>query len=152
MSDTITLTGVVGTEPNQVVAGGSLSITSFRLASTHRYFDRREQKWVDGDTNWYTVSAFRQLGDNVRSSVHKGQRVIVRGRLRVRTWEKNDRSGVTVDIEADAVGHDLNWGAGSWSRTLHAVSAGDTPASDAEAWARPGADDESVSVLEPTPF
>lgn len=148
MSDTITLTGVVATEPNQVVASG-LSIASFRLASTHRYFDRREQKWVDGDTNWYTVSAFRQLGDNVHASVHKGQRVIVRGRLKVRSWEKNDRSGITVEIEADSVGHDLNWGAGTWARTLHSVSA-EAPAAEAEAWARPGATEERP--VDATPF
>ncbi len=154
MSDTITLTGVVATEPNQVVTTGGLGIASFRLASTHRYFDRREQKWVDGDTNWFTVSAFRQLGDNVHRSVQKGQRVIVRGRLKVRAWEKGDRSGIAVEIEADAVGHDLNWGASSWQRVLHSVPTG-AQAGEDEAWARPGADAgsaESADALEPTPF
>lgn len=49
MSDTITLTGLVATTPKHLMTGEGLSITSFRLASTQRRYDRNEQKWVDGD-------------------------------------------------------------------------------------------------------
>ncbi len=75
MTDTISLTGLVATTPKHVVTATGLSITSFRFASTQRRYDRGEQKWVDGDTNWYTVATFRQLAINVVASVQKGQRV-----------------------------------------------------------------------------
>ena len=61
MTDTITLTGFVATVPNHLVTGEGLPITSFRLASTHRRFDRSRNLWVDNGTNWYTVTSFRQL-------------------------------------------------------------------------------------------
>src|SRR5688500_14515267 len=64
MSDNIAITGVVGTDPHHHVTGQGLPITSFRLASTQRYFDRAKGSWEDGETNWYTVSAFRQLASN----------------------------------------------------------------------------------------
>ncbi len=49
MSDNITVTGVVATTPRHLLTTEKLPITSFRLASTQRRYDRGEQKWVDGD-------------------------------------------------------------------------------------------------------
>ena len=110
MTDTITLTGIVATEPRHLVTGSGLAITSFRLACRQRRFDRVRNSWVDADTNWYTVSSFRHLAQNVERSVHKGEHVLVTGRLRIRDWENQDRAGTSVDVEADAIGHDLAWG------------------------------------------
>ena len=116
MSDTITLTGLVATTPRHLTTSEGLAITSFRLASSQRRFDRATQKWIDADTNWYTISAFRGLANNAATSVVKGDRVIVSGRLRIRDWENTDRSGTTVEVEADYIGHDLNTGTASYRR------------------------------------
>ena len=132
MPDTITLIGLVGTEPTHIVTSEGLAITRFRLASTHRKYDKSADKWVDGDTNWYGVTAFRQLAINANSSLHKGERVIVAGRVRIKPWDTGEKSGISVDIEADAIGHDLTWGSTSFSRSLssaalpHASTAGAT--------------------------
>lgn len=126
MSDTITVTGVVATEPRQSVHNG-LEIASFRLASTARRQDPATQQWVDGATNWYTVSAFRRLAGNVAASIHKGQRVVVTGRLRVREWQAGDKSGTSVEIDADSLGHDLLWGTSTFSRTTASASADAAP-------------------------
>ena len=129
MTDTISLTGLVATTPKHVVTGTGLSVTSFRFASTQRRYDRAEQKWVDGDTNWYTVATFRQLATNVNASLQKGQRVIVTGRLRVRDWATDDKRGTNVEIDADAVGHDLSWGTTTFTRsTATAVAEADAAA------------------------
>lgn len=109
MSDTITITGNIATEPERRGSGGT-PIASFRLASTQRRIDNESGKWVDSHTNWYTVSAFRQLAVHALQSLHKGQRVIVTGRLKVRTWENASGKGTSVDIDAEAIGHDLLWG------------------------------------------
>jgi len=122
MSDSITITGLVVTEPRHIVTSESLAISSFRLASTQRRFDRSTQKWIDGDTNWYTITAFRNLAAHVSASVHKGERVLVTGRLRIREWQTDERAGTTVDVEADAIGHDLAWGTSSYSRAVSALA------------------------------
>jgi single-strand DNA-binding protein len=88
------------------------------LASSQRRFDRTRQKWVDGDTNWYTITAFRQLASNVTASIKKGERVVVTGRLRIRDWESGERAGTNIEIDADAIGHDLSWGTASFSRSV----------------------------------
>lgn len=130
MSDIITITGFVGTEPRHSTSAEGLSITNFRLASTQRKYDRSQAKWVDGDTNWFTVSAFRQLAVNAAGSLHKGDRVFVSGRLKVRDWSAGDRAGTSVDIEADSIGHDLLWGTTSYTRSIVSSLNPTTPAAE----------------------
>lgn len=128
MPDTITLTGIVATIPRNVVTADSLAITSFRLASTQRRFDKSAERWVDAETNWFTVTGFRQLALNLAASVKKGDRVVVSGRLRIRDWSNGDRSGTTIEVEADAVGHDMAWGSSSFARTVSTSSTDTAPA------------------------
>lgn len=116
MKDTITLTGLVATTPRHLTTADGISITSFRLASSQRRFDRALDRWIDGDTNWYTVSSFRALSENVAESVHKGDRVVVVGQLRIRDWGNGDSSGTTVEVEASVIGHDLTYGVSTYKR------------------------------------
>lgn len=118
MAENLTVSGLVATTPRHLVTADGLAITSFRLASSNRRFDRSAGKWVDGETNWYTITAFRQLGINVAGSVNKGDRIIVQGVLRVRDWDNGERSGTSVEIEAESVGHDLTWGSSVFTRTV----------------------------------
>lgn len=118
MSETISVTGLVATTPRHLVTAEGLAIISFRLASSMRRFDRSQNKWVDGETNWYTITAFKQLAINVAGSVNKGDRIMVQGILRIRDWDNGERAGTSVEIEADAVGHDLSWGSSVFTRTV----------------------------------
>jgi single-strand DNA-binding protein len=132
MTDTITITGLVATDPRHLMTAEALPITSFRLASTQRRFDRASSKWVDGETNWYTVTAFRQLALNSNLSVKKGDRVVVSGKVRVRSWESGEKNGTTVEVEAEALGHDLLFGTAAFTRSMSAAARQtDAPATDA---------------------
>jgi single-strand DNA-binding protein len=118
MSEALSVTGLVATTPRHLVTQDGLPITSFRLASSQRRFDRNQNKWIDGETNWFTVTAFRQLAINSSSSINKGDRVAVNGKLRVRDWDNGERAGTSVEIEADSMGHDLGWGNSVFTRTV----------------------------------
>jgi single-strand DNA-binding protein len=109
MSSTITVRGFVATQPKFVIVNG-LSISSFRLGSSERRFNRSTGAWENGPTSWYSVSCFRELATNAFASVNKGDPVIVTGRLKVSEWSAGDKSGLDVEIEADALGHDFRWG------------------------------------------
>ncbi|MFC4244999.1 single-stranded DNA-binding protein [Gryllotalpicola reticulitermitis] len=136
MSDQITVTGIVGTEPKQITTSAGLAITSFRLASQERRFDQDSQSWVHGETNWYTVSAFRQLADNTAASLQKGDHVIVTGRLRIRPWQAGDKGGTDVQIDADALGPDLNHATATVTRRPRAAE-GEPAAATATGPAQP---------------
>ena len=118
MSESFTVSGLVATTPRHLVTQEGLPITSFRLASSKRRFDRTKKTWVDGETNWFTINSFRQLAINSASSISKGDRIVVSGRLKVRDWDNGERSGTSVEIEADSLGHDLVWGTTQFSRTV----------------------------------
>lgn len=130
MSDTLTVTGLIATTPRHVVTAEGLPITSFRLASAQRRFDKATEKWVDASTNWYTVTAFRNLALNAMESLNKGDRIVVVGRLRIRDWQTDDRVGTSVEIEAETLGHDLFWCTAEAKRVVvsnaHALATADT--------------------------
>lgn len=118
MAESINVSGLVATTPRHLVTEDGLPITTFRVASSDRRFDRTTNKWIDGDTNWYTVTAFRTLALNAHRSVNKGDRILVTGKLRIRDWDNGERSGTSVEVEAEAIGHDLSWGESTFTRTV----------------------------------
>lgn len=127
MSDIVTVSGLVATTPRHLVTGDGLPITSFRLACSHRKFDRTLMKWIDGETNWYTVTSFKQLAINTASSINKGERIMVTGKLVIRDWDNGERAGTSVEIEAEALGHDLTWGTSNFTRTVLVRDVADQP-------------------------
>ena len=114
----ITVSGLVATTPRHIVTQDGLPITSFRLASSHQTWSQEKKRWVDAETNWFTITSFRQLAINVATSVSKGDRIIVVGKLRVRDWDNGERAGTSVEIESVTIGHDLVWGSSSFVRTV----------------------------------
>jgi single-strand DNA-binding protein len=133
MAEAYTVVRLVATTPRNIVSSEGLSVTSFRLASGSRRFDKDSGGWTDGDTNWFTVVAFRQLADNANQSLAKGDRVLVSGRLKVRDWDNSERTGTTVEIEADCLGHDLLFGTSTFER----VARQDQQAEDSDSTLQP---------------
>jgi len=117
MSESITVTGNVVTDPEQRVVRGDDKVTSFRIAATRRRFDDQTGRWVDVYTNYYSVSAFRVLGLNAFAALKRGQRVIVTGKLRIKDWDNGTRQGTSAEIDADGIGHDLLFGVTTLERS-----------------------------------
>lgn len=122
MTDTITITGLVATPPRHIITAEGLAVTSFRLASNQRRFDRKQNAWVDAGTNWYSISTYRQLATNIVGSLQKGDRVLVTGRLRIKDWESGERRGTNIELDADALGHDLCWGTAAFTRSVQSAA------------------------------
>lgn len=161
--DTITITGNIATEPEFKRTTAGLAITTFRVASGRRRYDRDAGAWTDSGTNWYTVSVFRSLADHAFESLHKGDRVILTGRLRLREWDNGTRRGTAIEIDAEAIGHDLLWGTTTFAKDprLAASSPGGRdatgadptsswPAGGGDAWAAPGVESGSPEGLTAT--
>jgi single-strand DNA-binding protein len=121
MTERITISGLVATTPVLKSTDGGHQFCTFRLAANSRYFDRDQGAWVTSNTNWFTVNTFRQFALNVAESLNKGNRILVSGKLKVRNWDNGERSGTSVEIEADSLGIDLVFGTASFSRTLPEV-------------------------------
>lgn len=124
MTDTLTIVGKVATDPVRSTTPTGVAVTNFRLASSQRRFDSATQTWVETGTNWYSIAAFRQLAEHVKASLRTGDSVIVTGKLKIRSWESNGKQGTSVDIDAEAIGHDLRWGTSAYARLPRPVQQG----------------------------
>ncbi len=104
----MTIAGNLTASPKSGVGSNGASWARVRVASTPRRFDREEAAWRDGDTVFLDVMSYRRLADNVVATLQRGDRVLVSGRVRQRSYtdEQGVRRSVT-EIEADAIGPDL---------------------------------------------
>jgi single-strand DNA-binding protein len=133
MAEHLVVRGLIATEPRLIEAESGVNVLSFRLAAAQRRFDSQTGKWLSDQTNWFTVSSFRRLADNSHSSLAKGDRVLVAGRLKVRDWDNGERSGTSVELEAEAIGHDLTFGTTEFRR----AEPSETESEDSEAELQP---------------
>ena len=116
---TLTLVGWVGTEPKHYTGAAVTPFTSFRMANTRRWFDRAQNTWTDGRTEWFTVKVWRQSALNVAASLRKGDPVLVHGRLSTEQWDSPEGPRTSLVLEALAIGPDLTYGRASFARTVH---------------------------------
>jgi single-strand DNA-binding protein len=81
-------------------------VANLRVAVTQRI--QQDGEWRDGDTSFLKVNAWRGQAEHLADPLAKGDRVIVTGRLRQRSWEtpEGEKRSVT---EADEVGASLKW-------------------------------------------
>ncbi|HRA49397.1 single-stranded DNA-binding protein [Actinotalea sp.] len=119
----VTVVGWAASTPREVVGGDRAPYTSFRLATTSRYFDARLGTWADGRTEWFTVKAFRDVAFNVAASVRKGDPLVVHGRMRSEEWAGEQGPRTTLVLEASALGHDLTRGTARFARTIRTADA-----------------------------
>ncbi|MET8701555.1 single-stranded DNA-binding protein [Kitasatospora sp. NPDC004723] len=125
----VTVIGNVATEVTYAQTPGGVPVANFRLASTERRYDRARDGWVDGETQWVTVTAWRALAGHLIDSLAKGDPVVVSGRLRVREWSEGEVKRSRVEIDARSVGHDLSRGTArfSWAPGARNGSAAGSP-------------------------
>ncbi|MDI5973705.1 single-stranded DNA-binding protein [Streptomyces sp. SL13] len=117
MSETlVTVTGNVATSPELRTTSAGVPVARFRVATTERRYDRSAERWTDGHTNFFTVWAWRSLGENVSASLGIGEPVIVQGRLRVTEREEKGQTYFSASVDAVAIGHDLNRGTAAFRR------------------------------------
>ena len=109
MADThVTITGNLTDDPEVTFTPNGAAVCNFRVAVTARIKDG--DNWRDGDTSFFRINVWRQLAEHVAESLSKGDRAVVIGRLKSRSWEtpEGDKRSV-VEIEADEVAPSLRW-------------------------------------------
>ena len=109
MDTFVWMQGNLVADPQQRVTASGLKVTKFRIASSGRRYDGPSGGWVDTEVVYMSVNCWKQLGLNVLQSLHKGDTVVVGGRLRFREYDATDGSGrrQTYEIEASSVAPDL---------------------------------------------
>ena len=152
----VSLVGYVASEPNYLRVGeNSIPKLTVRVCWTNRRRDSATGEWIDGNTSFVNVICWRQLADNLSTCLRKGDPVLVRGRLDVRSFVGRDGVRRTaVDVDANALGPDLNRGVAGFRRVW--PPSGKTADEQQAAAGQPGdggevaADDEALAAMAET--
>ncbi|MFT3852066.1 MAG: single-stranded DNA-binding protein [Ilumatobacteraceae bacterium] len=103
----VTLVGNITREPELRFTGGGKGVASFGLAVNRRY--QMNGEWQE-KVSFFNIVAWDSLGENAAASLHKGNRIIVTGRLEQREYETREGEKRTVvEIIADEIGPSLRW-------------------------------------------
>lgn len=114
----LTVHGRLVNQPQLRTTKAGRPFTTLRVATNGRHpVAGNPGQFEDGPTSYLAVTAFGDLGANAYKSLHQGQPVILTGTLRIREFQRTDGSfGISADIRAVSLGHDLTWGVGEFTK------------------------------------
>jgi single-strand DNA-binding protein len=108
--NTVTVSGNLTREPEVRNLPSGQAVCSLRIAHNERYKDASGE-WADRAA-YFDVTIWSGLGEWMGRNLHKGQKVVVSGRLKWREWEQDGNKRQAVDIVADSVVPVVRDGAG----------------------------------------
>lgn len=71
----------------------------------------KDGQWHDGEPLFMRCTAWKSAAENATESLTKGDRVIVTGRLRQRSFEVNDERRTVTELDIDEIGPSLRYAA-----------------------------------------
>jgi single-strand DNA-binding protein len=112
---TITIAGNLTSDPELRFTPNGAPVANFTVAVTPRVKDG--DGWRDGETSFFRCAAWRTLAEHV-AELAKGDRVLVYGTLRQRSWQTEDgERRSSVEVQAEEVGASLKWATAKPQRT-----------------------------------
>lgn len=105
----LTLVGNLTADPELKFIPNGAAVATFTVASTPRTFDKTSREWVDGEPLFMRCQVWREAAENVAESLTRGARVIVSGRLKSRSFEKDGQRRTVTELEVDEIGPSLKY-------------------------------------------
>ena len=113
----ITVVGNLTADPELRFTPSGAAVANFTVASTPRAFDKQSNEWKDQEALFLRCSVWREAAENVAESLTKGNRVIVQGRLKARSYEtKEGERRTSMELEVDEIGPSMKYATAKVSR------------------------------------
>jgi single-strand DNA-binding protein len=145
--NTVTIVGNLADDPDLRHTTNGVAVANVRVAVNQRFFNKESNGWDERLDGFFTCTIWRDYAEHVKASLRRGDRVLVTGRLRSRSYE--DKDGVTkwvTEIEADEVCPTLRFATATLAKAPRNGQA--APAGGADA----GAAGQGEPVEEAVPF
>lgn len=91
----IEIIGNLGKDAELRATNSGTSVLNFSVAA--------KSSRKDDESIWHRVALFGKRAESIRDYMKKGQRVFIRGEYTIKTWEKDGKNGVDIDVTADEV-------------------------------------------------
>jgi single-strand DNA-binding protein len=122
----LTIVGALTADPELNFIPSGAAVANFTIASNERIFDRKSGEWKDQDPIFVRCNVWRQMAENVAESLSKGNRVMVHGRLRQRSYEtKQGEKRTVMELEVDEIGPSLKFATAKVQRAERSGSQAD---------------------------
>ena len=114
-TNSVTVIGNLVDDPELRFTPSGVAMTKVRVAVNRRY--QKAGEWQE-ETSFFGGTLWRDAAESVAESLHKGDRVIITGRLEQRSWEtqEGDKRSI-VEIAVDEMGPSLRWATAQVTRT-----------------------------------
>ena len=123
----ITVVGNLTGDPELRYTPSGHPVAAFTVASTPRTLNRQTRQWQNGRTLFIRCSIWREYAENVAETLTKGMRVVVTGRLAVRSYEHNGQRRTSLEIQVEEIGPCLRYARARVSRVDAAGNTRQTP-------------------------
>ena len=104
----MTIVGNLVATPELTEIPGGDHVANFRVAVNHRKKGPGGE-WIDDGASFMECRAWRGLAVNLAESMRKGDRIILTGTLRQRTWEAEGEKRSAWSLTVSAAGPDLSY-------------------------------------------
>jgi single-strand DNA-binding protein len=129
----VTMVGNLTAAPEVKYTQSGAAVANFTVASTPRSFDKDKREWVDGEALFLRCSIWRDAAENVAESLDRGDRVIVTGKLKQRSFETaGGEKRTVVEMEVEEIGPSLRYAQADVTKTKPGGKARATP--DQQEW------------------
>jgi len=110
----ITVVGNLTADVDLKYTAQGVAVANFSVASTSRTFDKASGEYKDGQALFLRCNLWRQPAEHAVESLSKGDRVIVTGRLRQRSFETREgEKRSVIELEVDEIGPSLRYATAS---------------------------------------
>ena len=94
------LVGRLGKDPEVRHLENGATVANFSRATSETYKDKTtgEKKEI---TEWHNIVLWRGLADVASKYLHKGDMVYIEGKLRTRSWEKDNITRYSTEVVGD---------------------------------------------------
>jgi single-strand DNA-binding protein len=96
----VILVGRLGKDPEVRNLDSGATVANFSMVTSETYKDKTtgERKEI---TEWHNVVLWRGLADIAAKYLRKGDQVYIEGKLRTRSWEKDNVTRYTTEVVGD---------------------------------------------------
>lgn len=129
--NTFTLVGNLTADPELRYIASGAGVVNFTVAYTPRQFDKTTNEWKDGESLFMRCSLWRDAAENVSNSLTRGARVIVVGKLKQRSYEKDGQQRTAYELEVEEVGPSLKYATAAVTKVGRNGAPKAAPAQDA---------------------
>ena len=106
----INAVGNLARDPELRFTPSGAAVANFTLACTPRFLDKASCEWKDGETTWLNCNIWRTAAENLANSLKRGDRVMIQGRLRQRSYEtKEGEKRTATEVEVDEIGPSMKF-------------------------------------------